>query len=135
MLQRFVEAQEDTYHIALQEGEMGRKQTHWMWFVFPQIQGLGSSWYSQYYAIKDMDEAIQYLEHPILGDRLIDITEAILNLPTNDAEKVLGCIDALKLQSSMTLFALTEKDPVFNMVLDRYFDGELCSNTLRILGM
>ena len=136
-MQRFIKAQNDTYSTALKEIKLGKKQTHWMWFIFPQIKGLGRSDMAKYYAIKDKREAIRYLNHPILGFRLKEITEALLNLPTGDAEKVLGCVDSIKLKSSMTLFAMAanEKNSVFVKVLDKYYDGEPCRETLRLLGI
>lgn len=136
-MQRFIEAQENTWETAYAEIKWGKKETHWMWFIFPQIKGLGRSDMAKYYAIKDKREAVRYLNHPILGFRLQEITEAMLNLPTNDAEKVLGCVDSIKLKSSMTLFAMAanEKNSVFVKVLDKYYDGEPCRETLRLLGI
>jgi uncharacterized protein (DUF1810 family) len=124
-LERFVEAQEGTYERALAELRAGRKTSHWMWFVFPQIAGLGRSAMAQRYAISSLDEARAYLAHPVLGPRLRESAAALTALPGHSAEEVLGGIDALKLRSSMTLFARAAPDePVFREVLDQYFAGE-----------
>jgi len=126
-LQRFVDAQDrgNTYSQALRELRAGRKQSHWMWFVFPQIAGLGRSSTAQHYAIGNLDEARAYLDHPVLGPRLRESTEALTALATRDATHVLGPIDAMKLKSSMTLFARAAPDEaVFRQVLDQYFDGQ-----------
>jgi len=124
-LDRFVIAQRGTYDRALAEVRAGRKSSHWMWFVFPQLAGLGRSETSRAYAIADLAEARAYLEHPVLGPRLREITGALLALPkTATAEAVFGSIDAVKLRSSMTLFARAAPDErVFPAVLERFFDG------------
>lgn len=125
-LDRFVEAQDrhDAYAGALAELRAGRKRGHWIWFVFPQIEGLGSSEMSRHYAISSLTEAAAYLAHPLLGARLIEAAQALLGLATRDAEAVLGGIDAIKLRSSMTLFERVENaDPVFRRVLDEFYDG------------
>ena len=133
-LMRFIKAQEHGFATALQEVRKGRKASHWIWYIFPQISGLGSSETSRFYAIKDMAEAKQYLDHPALGSRLIEIASELLNLETNDAVAVFGDIDSLKLKSSMTLFTLLEDThPVFQKVLDKYFDGNKDMNTIRIV--
>jgi uncharacterized protein (DUF1810 family) len=124
-LQRFVTAQDGVYEQALAELRRGRKQSHWMWFVFPQIAGLGRSPTAQRYAIRNLDEARAYLQHPVLGPRLKESARALTGLKGTDADAVLGPVDALKLRSSMTLFARADPDePVFRQVLDRYFGGE-----------
>jgi uncharacterized protein (DUF1810 family) len=131
-LRRFVEAQDSSgvYAQALAELRSGRKRGHWMWFVFPQISGLGSSPTAQYYAITDLDEARRYLADPVLGPRLRECAHALTGLVTTDAVSVLGSIDALKLHSSMTLFALADPtEPVFRAVLDQYFGGALDEGT------
>ncbi|MCZ0960728.1 DUF1810 domain-containing protein [Paracoccus benzoatiresistens] len=129
-LDRFVAAQDGTHEVALSELRRGRKQSHWMWFIFPQLRGLGMSPMSHYYGIEDMDEARRYLAHPVLGPRLIACAEAILahgNLP---AETILGPVDAVKLCSSATLFAAVEgAPPVFERILDTFFDGHPCRFT------
>lgn len=135
-LQRFVDAQDDggVHAQALAELRAGRKRTHWMWFVFPQIAGLGHSPVAQRYAIGSLEEARAYLEHPVLGPRLEEAAAALLTLPGRSAPDVLGGIDALKLRSSMTLFARAAPDRrVFSDVLDRYFDGEPDAATDRLL--
>lgn len=126
-LQRFVEAQDGggTYERALAELRQGRKTSHWMWFVFPQVAGLGQSEMSHHYAIDSLAEARAYLDHPILGPRLVESSEALLAHQGISAEQILGGIDATKLRSSMTLFARADPQAeVFQQVLDRYFDGE-----------
>ena len=125
-LQRFVDAQDrgGTYERALAELRDGRKTSHWMWFVFPQIAGLGSSPMAQRYAIASLDEARAYLAHPVLGARLRESASALTGLATRSPEEVLGGIDAIKLRSSMTLFARAAPDePLFGEVLDKYFGG------------
>lgn len=133
-LQRFLDAQETDYPVALSEIKKGKKQSHWMWYIFPQIQGLGLSETSKFYAIKNIHEAVEFLDHPALGSRLIEICNELLNLKTNDAHKILGSPDDLKLHSSMTLFSsLHNTDPIFQKVLDKFFEGEKDEKTLRIL--
>jgi uncharacterized protein (DUF1810 family) len=125
-LQRFVDAQDGggTYDQALAELRAGCKRSHWMWFVLPQVAGLGRSPTAQHYAISGLDEARAYLAHPVLGPRLVESARALTELDTSDAVAVFGGIDAQKLQSSMTLFAAAAPDePVFGQVLDQYFDG------------
>lgn len=133
-LERFLSAQEHDYEIALSEIRNGRKQSHWMWYIFPQIQGLGYSSMARFYAIKDREEAVTYLNHPVLGKRLVEITEALLNLRENDARKVMGYPDDLKLKSSMTLFYVVSGRAVFKQVLDKYYFGELDEKTVSLLG-
>jgi uncharacterized protein (DUF1810 family) len=126
-LDRFVEAQDAgaTYEHALEELRRGRKAGHWMWFVFPQLAGLGQSATSRRYAISSLEEARAYLAHPVLGARLRECAEAVATSPAADAEELLGVVDALKLRSSMTLFrAAAPEEAVFASVLDRYFHGE-----------
>ena len=132
-LLRFLEAQKDVYEIALKEIKNGRKTSHWMWFIFPQIKGLGQSETSKYYAIKNKTEARDYLHHEILGSRLVEISNALLMLQTNNSINVFGHIDSIKLKSSMTLFSLIENEnPVFQKVLDKYFNGEKDENTIHL---
>ena len=133
-LERFLSAQEHDYEIALSEIRNGRKQSHWMWYIFPQIQGLGYSSMAQFYAIKDREEAVAYLNHPVLGKRLVEISEVLLNLRENDAKKVMGYPDDLKLKSSMTLFYVVSGRAVFKQVLDKYYFGELDEKTVSLLG-
>ena len=125
-LRRFQEAQDTggTYGAALSELRAGRKTTHWMWFVFPQIAGLGRSPTAQRYAISSLDEARAYLEHPVLGPRLLECARALTALHGRTAEEIFGPVDAMKLRSAMTLFDRAAPDePVFREVLDRYFGG------------
>lgn len=124
-LQRFVDAQAGTYDQALAELRAGAKGGHWMWFVFPQVAGLGSSPTAQRYAISGLPEAQAYLDHPVLGPRLVECAQALLDLGPVDPARVLGGIDAVKLRSSMTLFERAEPEAaVFGAVLDRWFAGE-----------
>lgn len=133
-LKRFINAQEAVYDVALSEIKNGRKQSHWMWFIFPQIQGLGFSETSRFYALKDLNEADEYLKHPLLGSRLIRICSELLKLAGNNATKIFGYPDDLKLKSSMTLFAsLQNTDPVFQRVLEKFFEGVKDDKTLRII--
>src|SRR5579875_261621 len=126
-LRRFIEAQDraSTYERALSELHAGRKQGHWIWFVFPQIHGLGSSDTARFYAISSLREAAAYLRHPVLGPRLAEAAEALLELPERDPVRILGDVDAMKLRSSMTLFGHVEgAPPVFRRVLDEFYAGE-----------
>ena len=133
-LQRFVEAQATDYEIALTEIKKGKKQSHWMWYIFPQIIGLGSSSTSKFYAIKDIKEADDFLNHPVLGKRLIEISNELLKLNTKDANKIFGSPDDMKLKSAMTLFVhLNNTDEVFQKVLDKFFGGDIDFITLRII--
>ena len=125
-LERFVGAQNanSTYDRAVEELRRGRKTSHWMWFVFPQIAGLGYSAMSQRYAISSLDEAKAYLEHPVLGLRLLECTGLVAQTQGQSAEQIFGGIDARKLQSSMTLFLRAAPDePLFQQVLDQYYGG------------
>jgi uncharacterized protein (DUF1810 family) len=136
---RFVRAQEDgdTYATALRELRSGRKRTHWMWFVFPQVEGLGRSDTARYYALRGVDEARAYLDHPVLGPRLRECAEVLAALEESDPVRVLGGIDALKLHSSMTLFARAAEDDedraAFRAVLDRYYAGAEDPETVKRL--
>jgi uncharacterized protein (DUF1810 family) len=135
-LDRFVRAQDDggTYDRALAELRAGRKATHWMWFVFPQVAGLGHSPTAQAYAIADLAEARAYLAHDVLGPRLRACCRALLDLGDVSAKQVLGEVDAMKLRSSMTLFALADPlEGVFADVLDRFYDGEQDGRTVSLL--
>ena len=130
-LERFVAAQEGSYGAALAELRRGRKTSHWMWWVFPQIDGLGRSPTARRYAIRDRAEAERYLAHPVLGQRLEEAAEAMLGNRGRSAEEVLGSIDAAKLRSSMTLFdALAGAPATFGRVLDAFHDGTRCDHTL-----
>jgi uncharacterized protein (DUF1810 family) len=132
-LARFVDAQAGGYAQALAELQRGRKASHWMWWVFPQLAGLGRSATAQAYAIRSPDEARAYLAHPLLGARLHEATAAAIAAP-GTAEQVFGGIDAIKLRSSLTLFAQVADDPApFRAGLDRFFGGEDDAETLRLL--
>lgn len=133
-LMRFLDAQNKLYLTAFSEIEKGKKETHWMWFIFPQIKGLGSSDTAILYAIADLKEAAEFLDHPILGKHLIEISELLLTFKRKSAEAILGDLDARKLRSSMTLFSLVENaNPVFQEILDAFFSGKTDSATLAIL--
>lgn len=132
-LERFIKAQETDYPIALAEIRNGRKRSHWMWYIFPQYKGLGFSSTSQYYAIQNKKEAEEYLAHPVLGKRLLEISEVLLELESNDASKVMGYPDDMKLRSSMTLFYLVSDNEVFKKVLDKFFDGKIDTKTEKLL--
>lgn len=135
-LQRFVEAQEEagTYERALAELRAGRKASHWMWFIFPQVAGLGHSAMAQTYAIDSIAEARAYLEHPVLGPRLGECVRLFLGLRGRSAREILGDVDAIKLRSSMTLFArAAPEEPTFGRVLDRYYGGSADEETERRL--
>ena len=130
-LERFVTAQQTHYPRALQEIKSGRKQSCWMWYVFPQIAGLGHSETARYYAIRNMDEARAYMQNAALRNNLIEISKALLDVDSNDAAVVMGWPDNLKLQSSMTLFLLAEPEcVVFQKVLDKFFHGEKDQKTI-----
>jgi uncharacterized protein (DUF1810 family) len=135
-LERFVAAQDGggTYARALAELRRGRKTSHWMWFVLPQVAGLGRSGTARTYALDGLDEARAYLAHPVLGPRLRECAAALVDLGDSDPVAVLGDVDAVKLRSSMTLFARADPDePLFRAVLARYFAGEEDDATLRLL--
>lgn len=133
-LNRFVEAQATTYETALAELRRGRKASHWMWFVFPQIAGLGSSPTARFYAIADLAEARAYLAHPVLGARLREVVGAIIALPGDDAHAVFGSPDDLKLRSSLTLFqAAAPEEAAFGRALAKYFGGAPDPRTLERL--
>ena len=133
-LNRFLKAQEDTYIRALEEIKAGKKRSHWMWFIFPQIKGLGQSQVSKYYAIQNFEESILYLENSLLKSRLLEISHALLELDVSNIADVLGSIDTLKLKSSMTLFHMVDKEEkVFMEVLRKYFHNELDQRTVEIL--
>ncbi|MQA32663.1 DUF1810 domain-containing protein [Modestobacter roseus] len=131
-LQRFVDAQDagGTYDQALAELRAGSKRSHWMWFVFPQVAGLGRSPMAQRYAVSGAEQARAYLAHPVLGPRLVACARALLDLATTDPVAVLGGIDAQKLRSSATLFAAVAEEPAFGAVLDRFFAGDRDDATL-----
>jgi len=132
-LDRFVAAQEGSFDTALAEIRRGAKRSHWMWFIFPQIAGLGRSAMAQRYAIGSLAEARAYLAHPVLGTRLRDSVSALQDLTSGTAEAVFGEVDAIKLRSSLTLFEAAGAGPLFAAALDRWFGGTRDSETLAIL--
>jgi uncharacterized protein (DUF1810 family) len=133
-LKRFTKAQETDYELALSEIKNGRKRSHWIWYIFPQIKGLGFSELSKFYAINNLAEAEAYLNDPLLSSRLAEISQVLLQLPGNNATDIFGSPDDLKLKSSMTLFASVPGAPaVFQNVLDKFFDSEKDEKTLQIL--
>ena len=133
-LDRFLIAQNQYYETALREIQAGQKRSHWMWFIFPQIDGLGFSETARYYAIKDLQEAKEYLKNPVLSAHLIEISKALLLVKSNDAREVMGWPDDMKLRSSMTLFALADPQcEVFAQVLQKFFDGKMDEKTVEKL--
>ena len=133
-LQRFIDAQDRVYRVALAELLAGAKQSHWMWFIFPQLSGLGQSATAKYYGIASLDEASAYLTHPTLGLRLRECARALLPwTERRTAEQILGSIDAMKLRSSMTLFDGVERKAIFGTVIDLFFSGERDERTLALL--
>ncbi len=124
-VERFIKAQEESYGQALEEIKNGHKRSHWMWYVFPQLKGLGRSETARYYGIANRTEAEAYLAHPLLGSRLLEISGELLKLESCDAREVFGRPDDVKLKSSMTLFYLVDGNPIFKAVLDKFFAGEL----------
>jgi uncharacterized protein (DUF1810 family) len=134
-LERFRKAQKNSYDTALREIKNGQKRSHWMWYIFPQIAGLGYSQTAQYYAIADLDEAKEFLKDDMLGKNIVEISEALLEVESNDATHVMGWPDDLKLRSSMTLFALANPEcDVFRKVLDKFYGGEMDERTIELLG-
>ena len=132
-LERFLTAQAPVYDQVLTELKSGRKRTHWMWFIFPQIAGLGFSETSRYYAERDVDEARAYLAHPILGARLRECADLVLNVPDRTAHEIFGSPDDLKLRSCATLFALVSPaGSVFHQLLERFFGGAVDTRTMEL---
>lgn len=132
-LQRFVDAQQGDYEQALAEVRNGRKYSHWIWYIFPQLKGLGMSYNSQYYGISGRGEAEAYLAHPVLGKRLREITSAFLQLKNKAAAEVFGSLDAMKVLSCMTLFNEVAADDLFQQVIDKYYQGKTDETTKRML--
>ena len=133
-LDKFVSAQARDYDTALAEIRSGYKRSHWMWYIFPQLQGLGFSPTAQYYGIRDLEQAKDYMAHPVLGPRLVEISGALLSLPGSNPSAVMGYPDDLKLCSCMTLFELAAPDePVFGRVLEKYYGGRRDRMTLNLL--
>lgn len=133
-LARFVDAQEGVYEAAIAELRAGRKRSHWMWFIFPQYHGLGFSTTSQHFAIKSLEEARAYLEHPVLGARLLECARVLLDLETSSATEVFGHLDDMKLRSSATLFArAAPSEPVFQQLLLKFFSGRADETTEQLV--
>ena len=132
-IRRFIEAQNDIYDCVVKELSDGKKRTHYMWFIFPQIRGLGYSYMSYYFGINDIDEAKKYLNEPLLYSRLAQCCSILLELDTNNPEEIFGEIDAMKLKSSMTLFKTVSEMPIFQKVLDKFFNGYEDEKTIEIL--
>lgn len=133
-LKRYLVAQNEVYLQALREIKNAKKETHWMWFIFPQIRGLGFTDYNVYYGLKDLNEAKEYLDHPILGKRLIEISEAFLCHNGYTAMEIFGRPDERKLKSCMTLFSqIHDTNPVFQEVLEKYYQGSFDEKTMSIL--
>ncbi|MGB3508233.1 MAG: DUF1810 domain-containing protein [Microcoleaceae cyanobacterium] len=133
-LSRFISAQERIYENVIAELKSGKKRTHWMWYIFPQIDGLAKSKTSKHYAIKSIEEARQYLNHPVLGRRLLECAEIVFAIERSSISEIFGYPDDLKFQSCMTLFScLAESESVFVGILDKYFNGERDFKTLQIL--
>jgi uncharacterized protein (DUF1810 family) len=133
-LSRFLEAQDPVYATVVNELRRGEKRTHWMWYVFPQITGLGTSETARFYAIRDREEANAYLDQPVLGDRLRECFEIVLSLEDRSAHQIFGSPDDLKLRSCATLFAAISKPgSVFHQTIEKYFEGQGDSRTMKIL--
>lgn len=133
-IERYLSAQENVYEQALHEIKNRKKLTHWMWFIFPQLRGLGFTDYNIYYGIEDLKEAEQYMSHPILGKRLVEITQAMLQIKNKTALEILGRPDERKLKSCMTLFSLVPQAPeYFVKVLEKYYGGEKDEKTLQLI--
>ncbi|HVE00767.1 MAG TPA: DUF1810 domain-containing protein [Sphingomicrobium sp.] len=133
-LERFIDAQSDTFETALSELRSGRKQSHWMWFIFPQLAGLGRSPTARYFGIASIAEARDYLADPLLGPRLRSVSEALLRWAGDrSADDILGPVDAMKLRSSMTLFEAASDDPLFSQLLDSFYSGARDERTLALL--
>ena len=131
-LERFVQAQKRDYKTALKEVQNGKKETHWIWYVFPQMLGLGHSCYANLYGIKNKDEAEEYLKHKVLGKRLREVTNALLE-QDGKADEIFGYPDTMKVKSSMTLFDSIAPDDIFAKVLDKFYEGKRCKLTLEML--
>ena len=133
-LERFIEPQEQDYEQALKEIRNGRKVSHWIWYIFPQLRGLGKSYMSDYYGLRDLDEAKAFLQDPYLGKNLQEISEALLNLDNDNVTQIMGRPDDMKLKSSMTLFACADpENAVFEKVLEKFYNGHKDGRTLKML--
>lgn len=132
-LERFVKAQKRDYQLALAEVRAGKKQSHWIWYIFPQMYGLGHSCYANLYGIRDKKEAEEYLKHKILGKRLREITMALLEHDACSAEDIFGNLDAMKVRSSMTLFDIVSPEDIFDEILNKFYANQRCDITIRML--
>ena len=132
-VERFIDAQKEDYDMAFREISKGKKINHYMWYIFPQVKGLGRSSTAKYYGIKGLDEAREYMENEYLGNNLIAISNELLKLETNDPVEIFGHTDSKKLRSSMTLFELVSDNDVFPLVLEKYFDGKRDQITLDLV--
>lgn len=132
-LERFIEAQKRDYQLALEEVRAGKKQSHWIWYIFPQMYGLGRSYFAQLYGIHDREEAEAYLNHEILGKRLREITMALLEHGAYSAEEIFGDLDAMKVRSCMTLFDVISPENIFAEVLNKFYANKRCDLTIRML--
>jgi len=132
-LQRFISAQDKVYDDVIGELTRGNKETHWMWFIFPQLSGLGKSPTAIHYSLASEAEAKAYLQHPVLGPRLLECTDKVLRHKNKSADDIFGQLDAIKLRSSMTLFENLQSNRVFSSVLDQYFHGQRDQKTLALL--
>ena len=132
-IERFIDAQKEDYDMAFREISKGKKRNHYMWYIFPQIKGLGRSSTAKYYGIDDLEEAREYMENEYLGNNLIAISNELLKLETNDPVEIFGHTDSKKLRSSMTLFELVSDNDVFSLVLEKYFDGKRDQITLDLV--
>ena len=130
---RFIKAQENMYETALAEVRNGKKESHWIWFVLPQLRGLGHSYNSNYYGLDGLEETCLYLDNPILNAHLREVVGVLLSLPTNNPESIFGKLDALKLKSSMTLFDAAQPNDIYAKVLDKYFSGQRDKRTNAII--
>ena len=132
-LERFIEAQGHHYKLALEEVRSGKKQSHWVWYIFPQMRGLGRSYFAQLYGISDREEAVAYLNHEVLGPRLREITCALLEHDDYSADEIFGDLDAMKVRSCMTLFDIIRPDDIFADVLNKFYGQQGCGLTVRML--
>ena len=132
-VERFIDAQKEDYDIGFREISNGKKRNHYMWYIFPQVKGLGRSSTAKYYGIDGLDEAREYMENEYLANNLINISNELLKLETNDPVEIFGHIDSKKLRSSMTLFELVSDNEVFHLVLEKYFDGKRDQITLDLV--
>jgi uncharacterized protein (DUF1810 family) len=135
-LERFIKVHSENYLIALNEIRNGQKNGHWMWYVFPQLRGLGKSYNSEYYGIEGIEETRAYLAEPILRSHLLEISEALLNVTGKSIDEIFDCIDKMKLRSSMTLFAKADPNSeIYLAILDKYFDGKFDDKTIGLLNL